>query len=129
MVLAKLPPVHAEVVRHWIAFARAHREALLKGKFVPHHPEGGYTWIEGESAAERIVSVHSAEVCVSVNATSKPSYVVNATGGAGVLVELAVPSMVKMFDVFGTFVGASELSAGLHRIPVPQSGYALVRKD
>ena len=29
MVLSTLPPAHAEVIRHWIAFSREHREALL----------------------------------------------------------------------------------------------------
>ena len=129
MVLAKLPPVHADVVRHWIAFSRAHREALLKGSFRPHHPEGGYTWIEGESAAERVVSVHAAEVCVPVDASAKPSYVVNATGGEGVLVELVVPCRAELFDVFGKSAGLSRYPAGLHRMPVPKSGYALVRND
>ena len=124
MVLAKLPPAHAEVIRHWIGFTRSHREALLKGKFRPHHPESGYTWIEGESGSERVVTVHSAEVCVPVDATAKSSYVVNATGGAGVLVELAVPCKVERFDVFGKPDGSSECSAGFHRIPVKASGYA-----
>ena len=126
MVLAKLPPAHAEVVRHWISFSRLHREALQKGAFVPHHPEGGYSWIEGEGAAERVVSVHSAETCVPVDASAKPSYVVNATGGAGVLVELAAPAVVRAFDVFGRPAGERDFPAGLHRVPVPASGYALV---
>ena len=124
MVLAKLPPAHAEVVRHWIDFTRSHREALLKGAFRPHHPENGYTWIEGESGSERVVTVHGAEVCVPVNATARPSYVVNATGGAGVLVELAVPCKVELFDVLGRRDGTSECPAGFHRVPVKASGYA-----
>jgi len=123
MVLAKLPPAHAEVIRHWIAFTRTHRVALQKGAFTPHHPENGYPWIEGESETERVVSVHSAEVCVSVDASAKPSYVVNATGGKGILVELAAPCKVAQFDVFGKPDGASEYPAGLHRIPIKVSGY------
>ena len=126
MVLAKLPPSHAELIRHWIAFTRTHRAALQKGAFTPHHPEGGYPWIEGESEAERVVTIHSAEVCVPVDAAKKPSYVVNATGGKGVLVELAVPCRVERFDVFGKPDGTSDYPAGLHRLPVKMSGYARV---
>ena len=128
MVLANLPSAHTEVIRHWITFSRAHRAALLKGRFIPHHPESGYPWIEGQSDTERIVSVHSAEVCVPVDATTTPSYVVNATGGAGILVELAVPCRVERFDVFGKPDGASECPAGLHRLPVKASGYARIGK-
>ena len=126
MVLAKLPPAHAEVVKHWIAFSRTHREALLKGMFRPHHPESGYPWIEGESESERIVSVHSAEVCVPVDAVAKPVYVVNATGGRGVLVELAAPCRVERFDVFGTSDGVDECPAGFQRLPVKASGFARI---
>ena len=123
MVLEKFPPAHAEVIRHWIAFARNHREALLKGAFRPHHPESGYPWIEGESSGERIVSVHSAETCVPVNAGAKTTYVVNATGGEGVLVELAVPCNVERFDVLGKSDGACQYPAGFHRVRVRMSGY------
>ena len=126
MVLAKLPSAHAEVIRHWIAFTRTHRAALQKGAFTPHHPENGYPWIEGKSETERVVTVHSAEVCVPVDASAKPSYVVNATGGKGILVELAAPSKVELFDVLGKPDGASECPAGLHRIPVKASGYARI---
>ena len=124
MVLANLPSDHAEVIRHWIAFTSTHREALLKGAFRQHHPESGYSWIEGESEAERIVTVHQAEVCVPVDVRAKPSYVVNVTGEAGVLVELASPCRIESFDVLGRPDGGSErLDSGLHRIFVKAAGY------
>ena len=127
MVLSSLPPSHTEVVRHWISFSREHREALLKGAFRPHHPESGYTWIEGESETEFVVTVHQAEICVPVDARAKPSYVVNATGGEGVLVELAVPCRVECFNVFGKSDGATELATGFHHLPVKRSGYAGIK--
>ena len=43
MVLAKINPKHKRVIRHWLDFSNRHREALLKGRFTPHHAENGYT--------------------------------------------------------------------------------------
>ena len=63
-----------------------------------------------------------------VDVTTKPSYVVNATGAAGLLVELAVPCRVERFNVFGKPDGASECPAGLHRLPIKASGYARIGK-
>ena len=129
MVLATLPSAHAEVIRHWIEFSREHRDALLKGEFRPHHPENGYTWIEGESAAERVTAVYSPEVCVPVDAAAKPVFVVNATGGSWMLLEVSSTCVVEKVDVIGKPCGTSELSAGLHRLAVPASGHVRVRRN
>ena len=126
MILATVPPSHRDVIRSWLGFSQVHREALLKGAFRPHHAESGYTWIEGESAAERVVAVYSGDVCVRSGAADKPVYVVNATGGGKVLADFAAPARLELFDVFGKPAGVASVPAGLVRIDVPASGYAKV---
>ena len=127
MVLSSLPPSHAEVVRHWISFSREHREALLKGAFRPHHPENGYTWIEGESAKERVVAIYSPDVIVPLGEIGKDTYIVNATGGAALAIEVSGAVEVGRYGVCGNREGTYSLSAGIHRVPIPPSGYALAR--
>ena len=127
MVLSSLPPSHAEVVRHWISFSREHREALLKGAFRPHHPENGYTWIEGESAKERVVAIYSPDVIVPLGEIGKDTYIVNATGGAALAIEVSGAVEVGRYGVCGKREGTYSLSAGIHRVPIPPSGYALAR--
>lgn len=127
MVLSSLPPSHAEVVRHWISFSREHREALLKGAFRPHHPENGYTWIEGESAKERVVAIYSPDVIVPLGEIGKATYIVNATGGAALAIEVSGAVEVGRYGVCGKREGTYSLSAGIHRVPIPPSGYALAR--
>ena len=128
MVLAKINPKHKRVIRHWLDFSNRHREALLKGRFTPHHAENGYTWIEGESAAERVVAAYSQDVVVRSGEADKTVVLVNATGANGLLVELsAKPASVVCFNVFGEPCGTAETDAGLVRLPVPASGYAVVR--
>ena len=126
MVLGTVPPSHRDVIRSWLAFSQDHREALLKGSFRPHHPENGYTWIEGESASERVVASYSCDVCAKSGAADRTVYFVNATGGEGMLVDLAAPCRASFFDVFGRSAGGAEFGAGLVRLPVPASGSARV---
>ena len=126
MILATVPPAHRDVIRSWLGFSQTHREALLKGAFRPHHAECGYSWIEGESAAERIVAAYADDVCVRAGAADRPVFLVNATGGPGMLVELAAPCRVEFFDVFGKPAGKTSSGAGIVRLAVPASGYAKV---
>ena len=127
MVLAKASPGHRKVIAAWIRFSQDHREALLKGKFRPHHPEMGYSWIEGESDAERVIAVYADDVCAKSGAADRPVFLVNATGKAGMLVELAArPAKVEFFNVFGEKVGEASVSAGLVRLDVPESGFAKI---
>lgn len=127
MILAKINPAHKRVIRHWIDFSKKHRDALLKGRFTPHHAENGYTWIEGESADERVVTSYSQNTVVRSGPADRTVILVNATGAEGVLADLArKPSSVELFDVFGTPCGKTKAAEGLARLPVPASGYAVV---
>ena len=126
MILAKVRPIHKEIIRRWIAFSQEHREALLKGKFTPHHPENGYTWIEGESATERVITVYSKDVCAASGAADRPVWLVNATGGDGTLCELSAPATVEYFDVFGKATGRVRAAKGLYRLNVPNAGCAKI---
>ena len=126
MILKDINPQHRAVIRHWLEFSQNHRDALLKGIFTPHHAENGYTWIEGESAAERVVAAYSKDICVRSGAADRPVYLVNATGGNGMLVDFAASGYVELFDVFGKPSGESKVGAGIVRLAVPPSGYAKV---
>ena len=127
MVLAKIRPDHREVIRHWLDFSRRHRDALVKGLFTPHHAESGYTWVEGESDAERVVTSYSDDTVVRTGAADRTVFLVNATGGEGMVVDFAArPASVRLYDVFGKPGGTAAPSAGLVRLPVPASGFAKV---
>ena len=128
MILAKINPAHKRVIRHWIDFSKKHGDALLKGRFTPHHAENGYTWIEGESEEERVVTSYSQDAVVRSGPTDRTIILVNATGAVGMLVELsAKPASIEMFNVFGEPCGTADAGAGLARMPVPASGTAVVR--
>ena len=124
MVLATVPPAHRDVIRNWLDFSQKHRKALLRGAFRPHHAENGYTWIEGESEEERVVAVYANDVCVSTGAADRPVFLVNATGGRGILAEFAADARVEFFDVFGKPAGTASVAKGIVRLDIPASGFA-----
>jgi alpha-galactosidase len=127
MVLQRLPAAHHQVIRHWLDFSQRHRSALLKGAFRPHHPENGYTWVEGEDDKERIVAVYAENACVRSGSADKPVYLVNATGGGEVIVDFAAkPARIELFTVLGKPAGQASAGAGLVRLAVPPSGYAKI---
>jgi len=127
MILADIKPDHKDVIRSWLKFSQEHREALLQGEFRPHHPENGYTWIEGESSEERVIASYSGDVVVPTGAANKRVFLVNATGGIGLPVDFAAPASVEFFDVLGRSAGRFPVpSKGLRRLPVPSSGWAEV---
>ena len=127
MILADIRPEHKDVIRHWLRFSQDHREALLKGAFLPHHPENGYSWIEGEGAVERVIASYSGDVVVRAGAPDRTVFVVNATGGAGLPIEFAAPAAVEFRDTFGRTTGRVRVPAkGIYRLAVPQSGYARI---
>ena len=69
--------------------------------------------------------MYAEDVCVKAGDADRPVFLVNATGRAGVLAELAArPAKVECFDVFGRKTGEAAVAAGLVKLPVPASGFA-----
>ena len=128
MQLDGLKKSHRDVIRHWIAFANEHREALLKGEFRPHHHDLCYPWIESWSAKERIAAVYCDGIIVPVLDDGKKTIVLNASSARGVAVELKGEGTrrVEFRDVFGRKSGETTLSKGIVRLDIPESGYAII---
>lgn len=123
MRLGALSLEHTQVVRRWLGFSQAHREALLKGAFRPHHPEYGYTWVEGESDSETVTAIYEGGV-VAYCSAGKPLFLVNATGSDGLLAELPIrPVRFRVFDVLGRECPVSIPDKGLVRLPIPSGGH------
>jgi len=126
MKLGKLPAEQHAVIRHWIDFARAHREALLLGSFEAHHAELGYPLLAGESAAERIVGVYADSV-VAKTAAGKPTILLNATTAGSLAVDFAADAAVETYDCLGRRIGTQKAVRGLGRLAIPPSGYVVIR--
>lgn len=128
MRLDALPPDHRRMMTHWMGFLKDHRETLLFGDLRPHHPEAQYPLVDAESAKEVVSAVYTPGTVVPVEA-GKPAFVVNATGGAGVVVDCAAPARAALFDTFGNACGERDVPKGLSSLPVPVSGYARLERS
>ena len=122
--LKTLPEAHRRMVKHWIDFSQAHREALVKGAFRPRFPAADYPLLEGESAAERVIGVYQDGLTVDVGLNDRPVVVLNGAFSDTVVLDLpAAPARVEAFDTFGAPVAVPVLKAGIQRVRVPASGY------
>ena len=131
MQLDGLKKSHRDVIRHWIDFAREHRDALLKGEFRPHHPELGYPWIESSGDGERIAAVYCDGLVVPVRDDGKTTFVLNASSAQGVVVDMKGEGTyrVELRDLFGRTSGEATISKGIARLDIPVSGYAVIKTE
>jgi HAD superfamily hydrolase (TIGR01509 family) len=128
MRLATLPADHREMVRHWLRFTAAHRDALLHGGFMPHGAAAGYTSLEGWNATERIVALYVADTVCDVTDATRDTYVGNATPRTSIPLRLLrAPDSAEVFDTLGRKVATPVLAPGLQDCQVPSGGYAILK--
>ncbi len=128
MRLDRLPADHKRMMRHWIAWTTAHRDALLRGDFRPRSPELGYPLLEGATAAERVIAVYDPNFVAVVPADGRETWLVNATDAPALPLDLAAaPVAAEAFDTFGDPAPAPTFAAGLRRVAVPPSGLLRLR--
>ncbi len=85
--LKDLPEEHKKAIRETIKFAEEHRDTLLFGRLIPHHPELGYPCVEAESAEKRIIVVYQSEWIAKIPDDSKCVILVNATTADSLVIE------------------------------------------
>lgn len=128
MRLDRLPADHRRMMKHWIAWTAAHRDALLRGSFSPRSPELGFPLLEGASGAERVIAVYDPGFVATVPADGRETWIVNATDAAELALDLAAaPASAEAFDTFGDPAPAPAPAAGLRRVAVPPSGLLRLR--
>ena len=125
--LGKLPESHRRMMAHWIGFAAKHKDALVKGRFIPRLPAADYPILEGEGEMERVIGVYEPNLIVSIGRTDRPVYLLNGTMTDSLAVDLPkAPKTVETFDTFGARCASQMPDAGLVSLQIPVSGYAKV---
>lgn len=128
VLLDRLPPEHMEMVGHWLAFWREHRDALLDGELMPLYPHLFYPVVLAATGRKLVAAVYGDQV-VRPPAVPHEWLIVNGTMDAGVVFELAESigeRQVQIGDCRGRTV-RSELRSfgeGVHKLDIPPAGWA-----
>ena len=115
------------MLTYWLGFHRDHVDTLVGGAIEPSRPDLAYPLVRSRGDAGTVTAVYAA-MPVSLAATDGPdAVVVNATGTAGIVLDVAPDTEVLIRTVRDhcgepSAVRTDRLSAGLHRLPVPRAG-------
>lgn len=125
--LDRQSPAHLQMLRFWLGFWREHRDALLDGELAPLHPELLYPVVIASTPRERVVAAYCDLVLDPGPGVPQALYVVNATAGDRVVLDLSEdlgPRDLVVRDCRGEVVRRDEvlLGPGLHGVAVPPSG-------
>ncbi|MFN8447693.1 MAG: glycoside hydrolase family 36 protein [Anaerolineae bacterium] len=135
VLLDKIPAAHQKMLRFYLDFWRQHRDVLLGGQLQPQQPGYLYPLVRASTAEKTLVAFYGTTVAriarltrtlILVNGTSADEIVLDFAEAPGDL-DLTIQSCT------GDSVAAGEratFSAGLHSIPVPNAGVAILsRRD
>ena len=73
------------------------------------------------------MAVYQDNTVASLGDINKPTYLINASGTQGIVADSGKAGSAEIFNVFGEKVATKKLTKGLQRLPIPSSGYAVLR--
>ncbi|MEW2615792.1 glycoside hydrolase family 36 protein [Streptomyces sp. NPDC047880] len=132
--LDTLPPEQLEALGFWLGQWRRLRPQLLDGRVEPGRPDDLYPVVESRANGVCVVSVHS-ERAVSLRLTAfDETVLVNGSDVDRLVVDVRDPGAAVDIDVHsssGRIIeqGRIDLPPGLHSLPVPRMGLAVVRRS
>lgn len=124
--LTSSPAGQLAVLKHWVAFTRAHSQALYRGDFRVQGLSSDAPVLVGESADERIVGAYKPGFVADCGAPDRRVFVLNCTGTPRVAVRFAAAAKGVVYGPDGARCGDVEIPAGLAEIQVPRGGFVEV---
>lgn len=123
-MLTELPDDHRKMLKFWMKFCVSHVQTLQESPIRPEHPELSYPLVSAEGDEEIITAVYLTGQRIRIH-PKKRHIILNAKHSEELLIKTDSPLAIRRFNVFGEEISPESLSAGLHRITVPPSGFAL----
>ena len=115
VLLDKISKEQKELVTHFLAFWREHRDVLLNGKLSVRGHDVGYTMAQSTKDGESVAVLYN-NVPYSVQNCTK-TYLFNSSGYDGVIVMLDADFEYEIYDVLGNKYASGKLCSGVHMIP------------
>ncbi|MEU7576132.1 glycoside hydrolase family 36 protein [Streptomyces sp. NPDC041068] len=131
--LDALTAEQADAVRFWLSQWRRLRPQLLDGTVEPGRPDGLYTLVRSESDDVAVVTVHDERAVPVRPFTHRETVLVNATAKDRVIVDVqdeGARTEIEVRGPDGRIIERTQMSLvpGLHSVPVPTTGLALLTK-
>ncbi|MFD0337106.1 glycoside hydrolase family 36 protein [Streptomyces sp. NPDC127117] len=131
--LDALPEAHAEAIRFWLAQWRRLRPQLLDGTVEPGRPDDLYTLVQAGADGVNVVSVFSDRTVPVQPAVHRETVLINATAENRLVLEVqdeGAQVEAEIRDPSGRIIERTRITLrpGLHNLPVPNMGLALIRK-
>ena len=124
----ELPENHRKMLGFWLDFTQQHKEVLLKGKFMPYHPEANYPVVSAENEQEKVIAVYQSGVAVNAATDTGQLFIINAGNDSEMILDFVkAPSEVVIFNTFGEAVNTPVFQQGLNKVTVPRSGLVQVK--
>ena len=121
--LTAAPAGQLAVLKHWVAFTRAHAAALYRGDFRVQGLSSDAPVLVGETAEERVVGAYKPGFVADCGAPDRRVFVLNCTGTPRVAVRFAAAAKGVVYGPDGARRGDVEIPAGLAEIQVPRGGF------
>ncbi|MEV5583079.1 glycoside hydrolase family 36 protein [Streptomyces parvus] len=131
--LDALIPEQAAAVRFWLGQWRRLRPQLLDGTVEPGRPDSLYTLVRSAAEDVQVLSVHEERAVPLLPAAHRETVLINATAADRVVVDVRDEGAQMEIDVRGPDGRIVErtrmlLVPGLHSVPLPSMGLALLTK-
>ena len=126
--LTAAPAGQLAVLKHWVAFTRAHAAALYRGDFRVQGLSSDAPVLVGETAEERVVGAYKPGFVADCGAPDRRVFVLNCTGTPRVAVRFAAAAKGVVYGPDGARRGDVEIPAGLAEIQVPRGGFVEVAR-
>lgn len=121
--LREIPKGQLAVLKHYIAFAREHAQALYRGSFRVQGLTSDAPVLVGEIQDERIIGVYKSDFVASCGAGDKRIIVLNGTGTERVTLRFDSPVKFAVYGPRGQSLGTKSFAAGVFDVEIPRGGY------
>jgi alpha-galactosidase len=129
--LDDIPASHVAMIRRYLAFWREHRDVLLDGKIQPLQPHHAYPAVISESDRKVAAAAYANGFIPLPAIGDRVLLLANGTLDKRVVIELPAAlgsRRVQIWDCTGKRVldETRNLTAGLHALPLPPAGTAVI---
>jgi len=129
--LADIPKSHVDMIQRYLDFWLEHRDVLLDGKIMPHHPQHSFPVVVAENDKKLAAAAYADGFIPLPEVGNKKVLLINGSYEKRIVIDLSDnlgDVQLKIWSCTGEEVLSEtrNLTAGVHSIPVPPAGTCVI---